>query len=132
MSTSAEIVLVVEGAVLASLEPIFPTLIELGMGRPGVIEFIYPRVTKAKLEIFANEHPPPHFRITYKGQSANYSLASGTRLAKNEQTRLKDREVLAWWKEHRLDLAKLWNETRPFNCPVGKIQVPPEWQSATS
>ena len=27
-----------------------------------------------KIQIFANEHPPPHFRVSYAGETANYSI----------------------------------------------------------
>ena len=118
----------VKGELLTSLEEIFPTKVTLGSGRPGVIEFIYPKVTAAKLEIFANEHPPPHFRVTYDHRNANYSLRDGKRLSGNAPIGLKDRQVLKWWKQHRIELVNLWNQTRPYDCPVGVMVIPSDWK----
>ena len=27
-----------------------------------------------KIEIFSREHPPPHFRVSYAGETANFSI----------------------------------------------------------
>ena len=125
-----QVTLEVEGELRDTLEKIFPTRVTFGGGDPNHFEFIYPKVTKAKLEIFADEHPPPHFRVTYDNSSANYSLLDGLRLSKNAELRINDREIHKWWKIHRLELAELWNSTRPYNCPVGPVRIPNDWISS--
>ena len=57
-----------------------------------------------KVEVFSDEHPPPHFRIKYQQRSANYSIATCERL--NGDLDLKDRVVRNWWVEHRELIAK--------------------------
>tara|TARA_R110001606_G_scaffold117232_4_gene246634 strand:+ start:5453 stop:5722 length:270 start_codon:yes stop_codon:yes gene_type:complete len=34
------------------------------------------RTQGLKIEIFANEHPPPHFRVIYQGSSANFQISN--------------------------------------------------------
>ena len=119
----------VEGALLQSLQEEFPTEIVLGSGRADVIEYLVPQVREAKLEIFSKEHPPPHFRVSYGGESANYNLYTGERLPGNRPIGIKDRKVKAWWKKHRVAMAELWNKVRPSDCAVGVMQIPEEWRA---
>lgn len=39
------------------------------------IEFLVGFSKGLKIEIFANEHPPPHFRVLYQGESNNFRIA---------------------------------------------------------
>ena len=33
-----------------------------------------------KVDIFADEHPPPHFRVSYQGESASYRITDGVKI----------------------------------------------------
>ncbi|MGH8194068.1 MAG: DUF4160 domain-containing protein [Woeseiaceae bacterium] len=33
-----------------------------------------------KVEIFSDEHPPPHFRVKYSGETANYTIKDCTKI----------------------------------------------------
>ncbi|HYD26488.1 DUF4160 domain-containing protein [Brevundimonas sp.] len=132
MSVHKPFLLTVEGPLLASLQIHFPTEVVMGSGggRSGMMEYLLPQVREAKLEVFSDEHPPPHFRVSYAGRSANYNLLTGERLAKNRPISIKDRKVMKWWLEYRLDLARLWNMSRPSDCQVGPVIIPDDWLAA--
>src|SRR5438309_9985456 len=44
---------------------------------PDRIELLVARTISPilKIEVFANEHPPPHFRVNYAGETANYRIS---------------------------------------------------------
>lgn len=111
-----------------SLREVLPTYHVYPDSKSGMTEFLYPKVVEAKLEIFSDEHPPPHFRVSYGGSSANYKISDGTRLKNNREIEIKDRKVMGWWKQHRVELAELWNSSRPTDCPVGPFDIPPNWR----
>lgn len=75
-----------------------------------------------KIEIFSKEHPPPHFRVTYGGETNNFRIdtcepMNGISLKKWFKT------IKEWHSENRAALISTWNSTRPTGCPVGKIPV---------
>lgn len=78
-------------------------------------------VNGLKIEIFAREHPPPHFHISGGGIDATFSLTSCEHL----QGKISGREeaLVKWWYEKsRQNLILAWNQSRPSNCPVGPIR----------
>lgn len=81
---------------------------------------------RLKVEIRANEHPPPHFHVTYDGEDASFSLTTGERLPEVCGLERYDGPIKVWWKHNRRRLAIKWNETRPGNCTVGLVPVPDE------
>jgi hypothetical protein len=84
------------------------------------IKQLVARVDGLKIEIFAREHPPPHFHVSAGNIDATFSLADGTLL--NGRVASRERALIQWWyTRSRPLLIKTWNETRPTNCPVGSI-----------
>ncbi|WP_346912440.1 DUF4160 domain-containing protein [uncultured Roseibium sp.] len=83
------------------------------------IEFIVSLNQGMKIEIFAREHPPPHFRVKYKGGTANFAIADCRVLNGDGHVLKYKRNVRLWWKTNKPKLIKAWNETRPADCPVG-------------
>ena len=71
-----------------------------------------------KIEIFSREHPPPHFRVSYAGETANFAIKDCTQL--NGGLRKWRRNIRKWHAEYKKDLIEAWNRTRPSDCPVGK------------
>ncbi|MBN2425370.1 MAG: DUF4160 domain-containing protein [Calditrichaceae bacterium] len=75
-----------------------------------------------KVEIFHNEHPPPHFHVSTSDFKATFTietcdLIEGT-IGKRE------RKIIEWWhKKSCKKLIDIWNHTRPSDCKVGKIIV---------
>lgn len=78
------------------------------------------RIGGLKIEIFALEHPPPHFRVSFQGDSANYRIADCVQL--NGGLSRFYRNVRAWHREHKHLLIAEWNSRRPTNCPVGRYE----------
>jgi Domain of unknown function (DUF4160) len=82
---------------------------------------------KVRVEVRANEHPPPHFHITYDGEDASYDIRTGKRLPLVEGLEKYDQMVHVWWKSNRIKIANKWNSSRPSDCPVGSFSIPSEW-----
>jgi hypothetical protein len=75
------------------------------------------RLDGLKIEVFANEHPPPHFRVSFQGETANYRIAECGQI--NGGLARFYRNVRRWHAEHKQTLIDAWNRYRPTNCPVG-------------
>jgi hypothetical protein len=73
------------------------------------------------VRIFGREHPPPHFRVECQGESANFAIETGERLAKNKGLERFDRNIRKWWATNRDLPVTVWNDSRPSDCPVGPI-----------
>ena len=73
-----------------------------------------------KIEIFSDEHPPPHFRVSYAGETANFSIKDCTKL--NGDLNKWERNIRNWHATHKNDLIDTWNRTRPSDCPVGNYR----------
>ncbi|WP_409449560.1 MULTISPECIES: DUF4160 domain-containing protein [unclassified Brevundimonas] len=83
---------------------------------------------RVKLEVFSDEHPPPHFRVSYDGSSANFAIQTGLRLDGNASLAVKDRTVAQWWLTYRVAIAALCNKTRPTGRTVGEFVAPADWR----
>ena len=89
-------------------------------GRRYLTEERIGSINGLRIEIFANEHPPPHFRVWYNGESNNFTIKdcspmNGAGLQKYF------RNIKQWHKENRDLIIKEWNSRRPSDCPVGKF-----------
>ena len=75
-----------------------------------------------KVEIFSEEHPPPHFRVIYAGDSNCFRIDDCTPMYKYG---LKNHLELIreWHTAHKLVLIETWDRTRPADCPVGKFKA---------
>lgn len=82
------------------------------------IEFLVGFSKGLKIEIFANEHPPPHFRVIYQGESNNFRIADCCAL-NGDALRPYFREIRKWHRKHKQQLIDTWDRTRPAGCPVG-------------
>lgn len=76
-----------------------------------------------RVEVFSNEHPPPHFHVTGPCVDAIFSIKDCTPLEGKIPQRQKD------WIEYWFNLGgkekliEFWIRTRPSNCSVGKIDT---------
>jgi len=75
-----------------------------------------------KVDVFSNEHPPPHFRVTYQGSNANFTIKDCKMLNGSGQVVRYERNIRKWWKSNKVELIKFWDEKRPSDCPVGKYR----------
>lgn len=80
------------------------------------------RIEGLKVEIFANEHPPPHFRVKYQGSTANFTIEDCTRMNGSGQILRFEKNVKHWWSTNKTKLIETWNRLRPSDCPVGEYK----------
>lgn len=84
------------------------------------VKHLVGRVHGIKIEIFAREHPPPHFHIAGGGLDATFSITDCSLLEGSVSGR--DQKLVKWWYERsRPMLIKTRNATPPNNCPVGPV-----------
>lgn len=77
------------------------------------------RINGIKIELFSNEHPPPHFRVKYQGSTANYRISDCKRINGSGEVTRFENNILKWWKANKQKLIDIWDECRPSDCPVG-------------
>lgn len=75
-----------------------------------------------KIEIYPDEHPPPHFHIVKDNKKlAAYAISDCRKLSGNLPSGV-ERKIRFWHERARNKLAKSWNDTRPGEFDVGKTQ----------
>lgn len=84
------------------------------------IKQLVDRVRGMKVEIYAREHPPPHFHVLAADIDATLSLKDGS-LLEGHLTGRELRLIEWWYRRSRPLLIRTWNETRAFDCPVGPV-----------
>ncbi len=75
-----------------------------------------------KIDVFSKEHPPPHFRVLYQGDSETFTIEDCRPLQKNGGLKPFHRNIKAWWKKNKRTLIKTWDRKRPTDCPVGAFK----------
>jgi len=108
-----------EDAVKELEESFFQGPILDDIGRRLLTEKTIARIDGLKIEVFANEHPPPHFRVNYQGESNNFKISDCEPLHGNSLKKY-HRNIKQWHKKNKQHLIKAWNNFRPDDCPVGK------------
>jgi hypothetical protein len=81
-------------------------------------EALVDRFNGLKIEIFSNEHPPPHFRVCYQGECNNFTINDCSPL-NGDSLKLYFRNIKKWHLKNKNTLITFWNEKRPTDCPVG-------------
>ena len=80
------------------------------------------KVNGLKIEIYSNEHPPPHFHVKGGGINASFSILDCEHL--DGQVSKREKTLIQWWHKHGKEkLIEIWNSTRPSNCTVGIINT---------
>ncbi|QHJ13979.1 hypothetical protein FX988_04260 [Paraglaciecola mesophila] len=71
-----------------------------------------------KIEIYSNEHPPPHFHVKSANINASFTIEDCFKL--NGKIDSSDYKKIKYWhKRAKTRLIEAWNNTRPTNCIVG-------------
>jgi Domain of unknown function (DUF4160) len=84
------------------------------------IKKLVERVESLRIEIYANEHPPPHFHVKAPGIDGTFDILTCELLRGTVPGR--ERRLIEWWHRHgRSLLIKACNQSRPTDCPVGPI-----------
>jgi hypothetical protein len=86
-------------------------------GKRFLTEELVAHLKGLKIQIFSKEHPPLHFRVSYAGETANYSIKDCSQL--NGDLKKWYRNIRLWHSENKSTLIETWNKTRPSDCPVG-------------
>ena len=75
-----------------------------------------------KIQIFFDEHPPPHFNIIDgNGNSNDYTIDNCEPLNKGSLSKYY-RNIKKWHSKNKDILIKAWDNSRPTNCSVGMIR----------
>lgn len=94
-------------------------------GRPRyyVTHALVDRVRGLKIEIYANEHPPPHFHVIQCDGKASFALDDGRMLEASGSTRKFEKNIELYYINNRTKLIEFWNNTRPDGCTVGPVSL---------
>jgi hypothetical protein len=115
----AEWTIEISGPIAADLEASLyqgPMLNDAGLRR--LDEKTIDRVLGLKIQVFADEHPPPHFRVIFEGESNNFTIRDCLALNGNALARY-FKNIRAWHRVNKPRLIAAWNANRPTGCPVG-------------
>lgn len=76
------------------------------------------RINGIKIEVYPNEHPPPHFHVKSPNIDASFCIESCGKLEGkvSSQDHLK---IKFWHQSSKALLVDSWNKTRPTGCVVG-------------
>lgn len=88
--------------------------------RVKFLRHILAYLSMGKVEVYSNEHPPPHFHVKGPNIDASFSI-DNCELISGEVSSSQRRKIEAWHQESRHLLVDKWNRTRPSNCTVGPI-----------
>ncbi|MCP3674541.1 MAG: DUF4160 domain-containing protein [Gammaproteobacteria bacterium] len=81
------------------------------------------RVNGLKIEIYSNEHPPPHFHVKSPNVNASFTIDNCELLEGKAGNR--DLKKIKYWHSYSKDLLiEQWDTTRPTNCQVGAYIEP--------
>ena len=65
-----------------------------------------------RIEIFTNDHPPPHFHVRFGRKRAKFDIASGAMIKGSLENRT-IRKVQRWTQFNRDGLMQVWTSSRP-------------------
>jgi len=84
------------------------------------IKQLVARVKGLRIHVYPNEHGPAHFHVISADVDAAFAIDDCTFLRGNIDSR--EQRLVRWWYDRsRALLIAAWNETRPTDCPVGRI-----------
>ncbi len=91
----------------------------------GIFEYYSKRhlvdnINKIKIEIYSNEHPPPHFHVSIDNKKASFTIGNCS-IVDGKINNKDYKKIKYWHNKFKNILIKVWNETRPDNCKVGYI-----------
>ena len=89
-------------------------------GRRALEEATVADLNGMRIEIFAREHPPAHFRVRYQGKSADFDICTGKPITPGLERW--HRNIQQWHAGNRQKLIDKWNASRPTDCPVGRVE----------
>jgi len=79
------------------------------------------KIRHIKIEIYSNEHPPPHFHIVSNGAKASFAIDDCRELENSGFNSREIKNIRDWFIHSKGKLIEVWNKTRPADCVVGTI-----------
>jgi len=77
------------------------------------------KIRGLKLEIYPNEHPPPHFHVRTAEINASFTIDDCSPMAGTEALSKKDLDAVRLWHEQsKSKLIETWDSMRPTDCCV--------------
>jgi len=94
-------------------------------GESTVLEIkrLVERMHGLRIEIYPNEHPPPHFHVKSPSVNASFSIAE-CELLSGDASPGDIRKIKHWHRFSKPLLVSHWDDTRPTQCSVGKFREP--------
>jgi hypothetical protein len=89
-------------------------------GHVAEIRQLVTRIDNLKLEIYPNEHPPPHFHVISNDFNVSINIEN-CEIIKGQLDSKTYKKVKYFFDSNKKDLIAMWNHLRPSNCPVGLI-----------
>ena len=77
--------------------------------------------------VYPNDHPPPHFHVLARGESAAFLIANGRRVKGHGGLKGRDKIIKTVWNLGKHDIAMTWNKSRPTDRPHEKFILTEEW-----
>jgi hypothetical protein len=109
-----------EGAVETLHQALFQADVRRSQKDPNVASLLVDEFKGMRVEVFAREHPPPHFRISCGAGAATFEISDCSPLAGD--LRRYHRVIRNWHHANRSKLIDAWNRLRPSGCPVGEYE----------
>ena len=81
------------------------------------------RLHGLKIEIYANEHPPPHFHVKSPELTATFAIDDCRQLS-GQAPASAVQKIKYWHRFSKPKLVAIWNATRPTDCTVGGYREP--------
>lgn len=99
---------------------------EANKGPQLLLEWKVPPMPKSlKGSIRSDEHGIPHFHVECDGEAAGFSILDGSRVPGHVGLERYDRVIHEYWKANQRELCEIWNKSRPTDCEVGSVPLPP-------
>ena len=80
------------------------------------------KVHHIKIEIYSNEHPPPHFHIVSNEARASFAIDDCRELENSGFSSREIKNIRDWFIHSKEKLIEVWNKTRPDNCVAGVVK----------
>lgn len=88
----------------------------------GMTELLVEKFKDIKIEIYAKEHPPPHFHVMTNNGNASFTISDCELVDGDYFLSRRMKEIRNWHAQHKDELIDCWNKTRPSDCPVGEYR----------
>ncbi|MGJ8545444.1 MAG: DUF4160 domain-containing protein [Sulfitobacter sp.] len=92
------------------------------MAQRGFMELLVEKFKDIKIEIYAKEHPPPHFHVKTNNGNASFTISDCELVDGDYFLARRMKEIRNWHAQYKDELIDCWNKTRPSDCPVGEYR----------